>query len=721
MKHFKRITASVCLFSLLLMTAACGGGGGGDDGGSGDKGGKSESGKAATQGQYKASFFDIPAEITDVSRLLLRDGNAYLCCAEGESASYIGSLSLADGSFTKLPVNSDAALTLLDFAIGGDGGLSVLCRDAAGGSYSLKAFDMSGAELQTIELQNVVDTTGAQELFLSADSDGNLAVAVKGERTRVYVLSGSGELLFELEDEGNLLTTLTTAEGKIGVCATGLDRVNYNLLTVDVAKKGWGDAKTYLGTTVGVYGGIAESFYLFDSSDLYGYSEGESERRSIFSWSAAGLGTADVQLAETDDGSFVVLAAQWSQSGKGGYQLALLAPGQDERTVLTMTSLSAAPSIVQAVSSFNRRSADYRIVLEEYFPYEQNVSDEDWEQAVLKLNTEIITGKIPDILDLNGLPSEIFWEKGLLEDLYPYIENDPDIDMDDYFGNVFKALEIDGGLPFITDGVVVYTMLAAKSQVASDSGWTIAELADLRDREGAAAVGNLSGESLVRIMLQTDGGRYIDWQSKTCSFDSEEFIALLELAKAIGGGNMEGFAGGGEQTMYPAVFETVMSVYHAAKWQNLYRDELNIVGLPGDGEAVRSAIRPETMLAVTTAGEHKDGAWDFVSMLLEPKQQSSCFTLPIHRAAFDSVMATAMEGGSSWEFVYGEGEYKISQADCELTRELLEGASAVVRVNESLEEIVMEELSGFLSGMNTAEQTAASIQSRASLYVNEQG
>ena len=60
-----------------------------------------------------------------------------------------------------------------------------------------------------------------------------------------------------------------------------------------------------------------------------------------------------------------------------------------------------------------------------------------------------------------------------MEDLYTYIKNDSEINMDDYFANVFDAISIDGKLPYITNGVSISTMLANSSalvKVGMDAG-----------------------------------------------------------------------------------------------------------------------------------------------------------------------------------------------------------------------------------------------------------
>ncbi len=56
------------------------------------------------------------------------------------------------------------------------------------------------------------------------------------------------------------MTTTTTAGGQIGICVTSPDRMNYDLLTVDMKSRDWSKDKIYLGATAGLYGGCEQRF-----------------------------------------------------------------------------------------------------------------------------------------------------------------------------------------------------------------------------------------------------------------------------------------------------------------------------------------------------------------------------------------------------------------------------------------------------------------------------
>ena len=671
------------------------------------------------EASFVADFFDIPDTVTGIERLLLKDDMAYMCCLEEDGTTYLASMNIDDGKFLKQNLELDASVSLLDFGFAPDNSIWAVCLEQAG-VYSLRKFDNSGSQVQSVDLAGVMDTpvisAVGRDLFLSIDREGNICVAAKGRNTLVYLFDNNGSFLFSLDYEGNLMTSTTTAGGQIGICATSSDRMNYDLLTVDMKSRDWSKDKIYLGATAGLYGGVNKDFYRFDSSVLYGYAAGAQEGSPVFNWSDMGLGTSEVHLGECTDGRFVVLAASSNQTEVLSYEMAVLTKGVDEREILSMVSLSATPGLVQAVSDFNKTNDRYKVELTEYFPYAQNVTDEEWDNAILNLNTRIISGDMPDILDMSNLSVQIYQSKGLLEDLYPYMEHDPEIRKEDYFENVFEAISLDGKLPYLTDGAAISTMLAGEDIVVGNDGWTIQDLEKVLDTYGANSINNLSGASFLKIMLQTDGS-FIDWNLGKCSFDSPEFVKMLEFAGKIQESSQNSFGGTEMSDTYAAAYEAVLSVYHITQYRNYYNGNLRFLGLPGGGGEYH-VIKPEVKVGISSSSSRKEGAWEFVRTLLTEEHQMSCMMLPIHKRAFDKVTQAAVDGKSVWSWIYEDG--KATKEDVELTKQLLNSAAYVENDNQTLESLILEEAREYFSGARSAQETAERIQSRASLYINEQ-
>src|SRR5699024_7767816 len=95
------------------------------------------------------------------------------------------------------------------------------------------------------------------------------------------------------------------------------------------------------------------------------------------------------------------------------------------------------------VLNFNRSSDKYRIEVTDYSEFN---TEDDYSAGLTRLNTEIISGKAPDILVVDGLPVEQYAARGLLEDLYTYLDSDGELSRDDLYQSILSALEIDGKL-----------------------------------------------------------------------------------------------------------------------------------------------------------------------------------------------------------------------------------------------------------------------------------
>ena len=84
-----------------------------------------------------------------------------------------------------------------------------------------------------------------------------------------------------------------------------------------------------------------------------------------------------------------------------------------------------------------------------------------------------MAGNMPDILSVaESIPYRQLAAKGLLEDLYPYIDADEQLSRSDFFPNVLSAMELDGKLYAACAGFAVETAVGASSVVGDTPGWT---------------------------------------------------------------------------------------------------------------------------------------------------------------------------------------------------------------------------------------------------------
>lgn len=85
-------------------------------------------------------------------------------------------------------------------------------------------------------------------------------------------------------------------------------------------------------------------------------------------------------------------------------------------------------------------------------------------------------------------------------------------------------------------------------------------------------IDNLSSIGLLRIVLQSGLNEYVDWENGTCSFESEKYIQLLELANTMNGkvveGDIEKNLSSGRLLLYRAYISSITDYKEAAYYFN---------------------------------------------------------------------------------------------------------------------------------------------------------
>lgn len=715
----KKVISCLFMVLMLLSLSACE-----------KKAGSEPEAEPEETGYILTHYHALPDTITDISRCYLEGDKIYLCCreeADEENASYYVAMINTDGTnFQKLSLIFSDTEILLDIAPDAQAGLWGLfmtpgVEDEYTASYALRRFDKSGNPTSVIYLTPLLEEADAlhyagRDLYLNTDGEGNLCVTVKSVRTYCFLFDQAGNALFSLVDNWSPLTAITTADGHIMVCISNGDE-NYFLLPIDMDTQYWDySRRTAIGAVNNVFSGADDvRYYLYDTAGFYSNDLETGEKDKLFIWSNLGLASGDSHICPLSDGRFAVVAGTFNQTQQLSYEFCIAEPGEDERTVLTMLSVKPDNSLLEAIALFNKSNDEYKVELTSLFSMNENVSSEDWTNAIQRLNIEMISGKIPDLMDLNNLSIEALSGSGILEDLYPYLENDQTINLDDYFDNVFTALSIHGKLPYITSSVHVYTMFADANVVGAERGWTVDEYIKLKN-SGEIVTAGLEPSQFLEMLLVADT-QFVDWKTGECSFDSEAFIDLLELCKSMADSEESNqFISADSQAN--CRYAGVLSVVDTAWYNNtLFGGNANPIGFPNASGEVLHILKPANRIGFSTACEHKDGAWAFVRSFLEPTLQESGWFFPYLKSSFEKVSAAAMKGNTIWTGGMHDG--KITEADIVLTREILSTAKYCSNSDDGLVEVILSWAQDYFNGIRTAQEAATAIQSRAKIYVGE--
>ena len=364
-------------------------------------------------------------------------------------------------------------------------------------------------------------------------------------------------------------------------------------------------------------------------------------------------------------------------------------------------------------------------------------SDYDYEKALQKLITEIMGGNGPDIIDLSSFSLNLaqYADKCVLEDLYPWLDRDPELDKSEFVDSVFSLCEHEDGLYAIMSGFSIKTMYGAKSLADSVGAWNLEKFYDYKNALGSAALDEgssftLNGKVFLEQLCATSITSFIDYENTSAYFDSEEFIELLNCCKQM------------QETILQEPLlriDSVMNFFEIQYQQFCLGEELCYLGIPGlqDGDACSYINNQNNYLAMNAQSAHKEAAWDFMRRCLTKAYQTEKYVerassnaFPTNLAALDAMIEISRkpvyyidENGNEIEMTSrGMYEFIYAPADDEeigKIMSLINSVSGMQSYDPVITEIVLSEADAFFASDKTAEEAAQIIQSKIMLYLGE--
>ena len=397
--------------------------------------------------------------------------------------------------------------------------------------YYIRRLNEDGSEQDCVKLD-----------YSFEDSWVNFSTCVFQEDGSMLVAGDQG--VFAFAPDGSLTMQISSAD-------VYPDRI-LRLRDGSLAVIGWGDGgaalypldleKKILGEAVKIpsdaynpmRGDEKYDLYYVSGVYLYGYSIAEERKDKLLNWLDVDINSgnlSDVYFRE--DGSLMCVLTRYRNDKVQTELVRVFQAPYDSvphKETLTLAVIYGY-DIYDAVVEFNRHSDKTRIQVLDYSEYNDQ-ENEDYDAGRTKLLTEIMSGQMPDLLCLSQMPYRQLAAKGLLEDLYPYLDSDKDYKREDFFDNVLKALEVNGGLYQITSSFNVATLIGATSVVGDKPGWTYQQLQDALANmpEGCQAMDMYTTRGdLLQTLLCTDLNHYVDWANGKCNFESQDFIDLLKF------------------------------------------------------------------------------------------------------------------------------------------------------------------------------------------------
>ncbi len=807
-KNFRSLIASVLALVMILSLAACGkseSSGGQTASGGGKSGGKNAETPAFV---YVSSFREVPNEKgQSIGAMCFTEDGFYTSSSdvvgrrepkEGEVEEWEGQFDIREESLSF--VSYDGRVTKLEnyepFAFeaaeGRDGSveLSMLSVSPSGDLAALYHsweywFDApEGMTEDDMDYWNyyryeenwflrIMDSTGREKSLAPIDvpeSEWFWANSMSFVDDGILLTNSDGVFIFR--EDGTPAGTIKVAgyANDSFLLRDGTPCISYSddrtgeMMLASVDLKNGRVIQTWKGprNAYSFYSGGGDyDLYYQSGINIYGYKLETESGEKLFDWLNVDVMQQYLSgWTAREDGSFFAVTNIWDSKGENVTTEFVTLEKKafadvPQKNEMTLACMWADTELQDAVIRFNRNS-NVRIKVLDYSEYN---TDEDWNAGLTKLTTEIMAGTMPDIIALDGLPYQQMAARGLLEDLYPYIDRDSEISRDDFLPNVLRALEEGGKLCSTVTTFTVATLAGASRVVGDEPGWSFDELraALATMPEGCTVLDEFttSGD-ILRAELTIDSDYYIDWESGKVNFDSEAFTDLLEFSKLFPNYfdsynyNWDEYESesvriaDGRQLLVKmnlGSFDDILST------EAQFGGSMTYIGYP-TVSGVGSYLNIQSGYGISSACTDKETAWQFLRGFMTEnalRNTGYYWGFPANRKLLEKKLEEAMtveyrkDGQGNYILddngeripesrggFWGEGMdepiefYALTQEQADKVMEVIEKTDKLYMENTAVLDIIFEQTDAFYSGQKTAAEVAKIVQGKMLIYVNEQ-
>lgn len=392
------------------------------------------------------------------------------------------------------------------------------------------------------------------------------------------------------------------------------------------------------------------------------------------------------------------------------------------------------------VKAFQRKYPDVEVIVNEY---------DDQIKYADTIKTKLLNGIADDIIDATAIDYYNMADNGYLVNYYDLMDLDKSFNIDDYYQNVFEAFAYKKSL-YLFPVNYIYSFIGGNKNVSPElvdgiksyDSIDYFELIDLHKMAGNHGENKyyLTQSTSLINPICTNINKYIDFENKTCDFNNQEFIQLLN--DYYNNSDPERLLWYG-YIMYPSYIPNV-EIDLSGKYNFLQIQSMNLqyfmpyefdyfnYFVPIVNEKGKIDVNFQDAFIINRKSDNKALAWEFIKFLTSEEANDlytpSYLPIPIKKDVFRKTYEE--HGDRQIDF--------LEKAGLRFNNELLESTNKsdiinkavdiIGKINEremqysnsvSFVSIFIDELIPFVKRTITAEDAAANIQNKVHLKLNE--
>lgn len=610
---------------------------------------------------------------------------------------------------------------------------------------NIKRVECGKESVEEIPLDSWIEKNDSVQ-FIQSDGVQNLYLFF--ESGKIMVLSADLQWVRDItgHEKEYLIDAARLQDGNI-IFVSAQYKGDQEILSLYEVEKEAGTTKELLVLPEGRYGskllfsgtGIYD-YYIKGENEILGGIREQSNLTPVIRFQDADIVPSEIQFvcAFAEDKLFAVKESETVDLiyiAKGRKK------GEEEKEVLYLASLDGDSVMEKEVADFNKHNKNYRIELKNYGDYEEPV------QSFL---VDLATGAEIDMVEFPPEETDKLIAKGIFADLYPFIDSDITLQREAFYDNMLEAFEYEGKLYQSVSFVHLYGWVTRKSHLSEYGQWDFESFQSyIEHNPGDNIFTDTSVEEILKQMIMISSNELLDWNQKTCHFETGTFEDILKLAKQYGSNGSQISL----EDRVPALIdnrllfvETPLAIEDLYMYSEALGEDMAVVASPFTEHLGANLYSTMPQVGILAKSSRTDGAWQFVRRFFTRQYQdisdddnflqSGFIGFPVRKDCMENLIQrfTATEDyekDGKWYTALKPNDYSISwdgydievgplgKSEEKLLRELLSSASCRQGIDPTIQDIILEESKAYFDGEKDAEAVAKIIQNRVSIYMNE--
>ncbi len=409
----------------------------------------------------------------------------------------------------------------------------------------------------------------------------------------------------------------------------------------------------------------------------------------------------------------------------------------NEKTEITVAFFNAQWSeLDDAIRSFNSISDTIKVNIKDYSDGKNLLDMEasEIESIETRMKMDLISGKEFDMVVFDSEDLVLSGSGEFFADLYECMESYAAAKREDFLPNVLASAEIDGRLPALPAIFQVVTSVAKTKHIPEENrDWTVDDVVSVIENmpEGMWFFDQgTTKNAIANYILETSVFDYVDYANNTCSFDSSEFIGLLDTVVNLdiedGDSDSDGMSLMRDISLISQRFLCQLNNSAIFSFFSDNGENMSFLGYPTK-DGGKSYPDTEEFISICETSDKKEEAWEVISYVLTESYiiKDMCergLGFPVGTKHFRSFMDAEGKETINGEvpLFWADGQI-VSLTDEQIAyyEEYILGTEGTFYIDRNINNIIWEETQVLFGGEATPEECARIIQNRVTIYLSE--